>query len=71
MNPRNQEVFMTDAPPAAIYIRLNDELQERLDRYLARLRKQQPGFRLTRSDAVRDLMSKGLDVVEQDEPEKS
>lgn len=45
-------------------IRVGDELMERLHRFAARLRSEQPGLTVKLSDVIRILLGKGLDVVE-------
>ena len=47
-----------------IVIRLPGALVERVDAHVERLRAEQPGLRITRSDAVRMLLSKALEAVE-------
>lgn len=44
--------------------RLPDELIDRLDRHVQRLRAASPGLEVTRADVVRMLLTKGLDDVE-------
>ncbi len=41
-------------------LRLPEELVVRLDRYLDKLREDLPGVELTRTDAIRTLLEKGL-----------
>ena len=55
----------SEAQPKQTYVRLDDELLARIDRYAERLAAQQPGFRPTRSDAIRILLHKGLDAEEE------
>lgn len=56
-----------ESQPKATYVRLDDVLLARIDRYAERLAAEQPGFRPTRSDAIRILLHKGLDAEELDE----
>jgi hypothetical protein len=56
-----------ESQPKATYVRLDDALLARIDRYAERLAAEQPGFRPTRSDAIRILLHKGLDAEELDE----
>jgi predicted DNA-binding protein len=51
-------------------IRLPDELFARIDAYAERLRKEQPGLEVNRAMAIRLLITKGLDAVEQKKPKK-
>jgi hypothetical protein len=45
-------------------VRLPVVLIERLDAHAARLRGESPGMEVTRSDAIRSLLTEGLDRVE-------
>jgi metal-responsive CopG/Arc/MetJ family transcriptional regulator len=45
-------------------IRIDDQMLSRIDAYVEDLKKKYPGLRLTRSDAIRDLVEKGLATVE-------
>ena len=47
-----------------IPFRLPADLVKRLDRHAARLGKEQPGLRATRSDALRVLLNAALDQAE-------
>ena len=47
-----------------IVVRLPKPLVERVDAHVERLKKAQPGLRVTRSDAVRMLLSLALDGAE-------
>ena len=44
--------------------RVPDELVKRLDKYAGRLRREQPGLRATRADALRMLLTEALDQKE-------
>lgn len=44
-----------------VAFRLSDSLIVRLDEYVARLRLEQQGLKVTRADAVRMLLTKGLE----------
>jgi hypothetical protein len=56
---------MAKPPPMAVTpIRLPVALIKRLDRHAARLRAEQPGVNITRSDAIRLLLSRALDREE-------
>jgi metal-responsive CopG/Arc/MetJ family transcriptional regulator len=48
-----------------IYVRLDDELLGRIDRYAEKLAAKQPGLKPSRSDAIRVLLYKGLDAEEE------
>jgi hypothetical protein len=48
-----------------IPFRLPSDLVKRLDLYAERLRRQQPGLRATRADALRLLLNEALDRVEE------
>ena len=53
-------------------IRLSDEELARIDAYLEKTRAKHPGMRMTRSDAMRDLIERGLRASaaqDGDEPE--
>jgi hypothetical protein len=43
-----------------IYVRLDDELIAKIDRYAEQLAAAQPGLKPSRSDAIRVLLNKGL-----------
>jgi Arc/MetJ-type ribon-helix-helix transcriptional regulator len=45
-----------------IFVRLNEELVARLDEYVARMAEEQPGLKPNRSDAIRILLNKALDM---------
>lgn len=47
-------------------VRLPVEVIDRLDRYIAKLRKKQRGIKVTRSDAMRVLLARALDDAERD-----
>jgi metal-responsive CopG/Arc/MetJ family transcriptional regulator len=51
----------------SIYVRLDDTLLARIDRFAEHLATQQPGLKPNRSDAIRVLVHKGLDAFEQEE----
>ena len=48
-----------------VAFRLPLELVERLDAFAARMEKESPGLRITRADAARLLLTRGLDDVDQ------
>ena len=54
-----------ESQPKATYVRLDEALLARIDRYVERLAAEQPGFRPTRSDAIRILLHKALDAEEE------
>jgi metal-responsive CopG/Arc/MetJ family transcriptional regulator len=56
-----------ESQPRQIYIRLDDGLLARIDRYAERLGATQPGLHPTRSDAIRVLLHRALDAAELDE----
>lgn len=45
-------------------MRLPDSLIERLERYAERMRREQPGFAVSRTDVVRLLLTRAIDEVE-------
>jgi hypothetical protein len=47
-----------------IFVRMPDDLIERLDRYVERMRREQLGSTPTRSDAIRVLLYRALTAVE-------
>ena len=47
-----------------INFRVSDEMAERIDAWLASLQARMPGIQMTRSDAIRDLLERGLKDVE-------
>ncbi len=46
-----------------VFVRMTEDLLERIDRYVERMAREQPGTLPTRSDAIRVLLYKGLDTV--------
>jgi metal-responsive CopG/Arc/MetJ family transcriptional regulator len=50
-----------ESQPKQIYVRLDDALLARIDKYVDRLAVGQPGLKPSRSDAIRILLHKGLD----------
>ena len=52
-----------DAPMLVTPIRLPRLLLRRLDAYAKQLRDEQPGVQITRSDAIRLLLERGLDTM--------
>ncbi len=50
--------------PVSTPIRLPEALRRRLDAYAGRLRREQPGITITRSDVMRLLLERGLDALE-------
>jgi hypothetical protein len=54
-----------ESQPKATYVRLDEALLARIDRYAERLAADQPGFRPTRSDTIRILLHKALDAEEE------
>jgi hypothetical protein len=51
-----------ESQPKQIYVRLDDDLIAKIDRYVERLAERQPGLRPSRSDAIRILLHRGLDA---------
>jgi predicted DNA-binding protein len=51
-------------PLAVTAFRLAAEMLKRLDRHARRMERRNPGLRLTRGDAVRELLTRGLDEAE-------
>jgi hypothetical protein len=54
----------TKGETPAVAFRLPATLIERIDRHVRRLRLQHPGMAFSRTDALRELLSVALDVVE-------
>jgi hypothetical protein len=52
----------SESPPKQIYVRLDDDLLARIDRYVERLATRQPGLNPSRSDAIRILLHRGLEA---------
>jgi len=55
---------------AQVAFRLPAAILAKLDEHVARLRRLVPGVRLTRADAVRALLERGIEAVEAEEREK-
>ena len=58
---------MPSEPTTQVAFRLSNRLLSRVDRHAKRLARQQPGISFTRVDAVRDLLTRALDIVEKPE----
>jgi metal-responsive CopG/Arc/MetJ family transcriptional regulator len=56
-----------ESQPKQIYVRLDDALLARIDRFIEHLTAQQPGLKPNRSDAIRVLVHKGLDAFDTEE----
>ena len=54
----------SSAKQTHIPLRVHDDILERIDLHLARMRNEEPGIEFTRVDAVRSLVSRGLAVAE-------
>jgi metal-responsive CopG/Arc/MetJ family transcriptional regulator len=57
----------SESSPKQIYVRLDDMLLSRIDRYAERRAAEQPGLKPTRSDAIRILLHKALDADTREE----
>jgi Arc/MetJ-type ribon-helix-helix transcriptional regulator len=53
-----------------IYLRMPEDLLTALDRYTERMRAEQPGINLSRSDVIRFLLSKALTAMREAEEER-
>jgi metal-responsive CopG/Arc/MetJ family transcriptional regulator len=60
---------MPSEPTTQVAVRLPDRLLARVDRHAKRLAKQERGVQFTRTDAIRDLLTRALEVVEEKEGE--
>jgi hypothetical protein len=58
---------MGESLPRQVYVGLDDATLARIDRFLEQLSAQQPGLKPNRSDAIRGLVHRGLEAVEQQE----
>ena len=58
---------MASEKTSPVGFRLPDSMLERIDEYVARLAKVQPGVGVSRTDAVRALLLRALDVVEREQ----
>lgn len=56
--------FMPQEPTTQVAVRLTDRLLSRIDRHAKRLGKEQRGVQFNRTDAIKDLLVRALDVVE-------
>jgi hypothetical protein len=54
-------------PTLQVAFRLPEQLVARVDRHAKRLGKKQRGVTFTRTDAIRDLLARALDIVEKGE----
>jgi hypothetical protein len=59
------EQRMAQAKRPGVFIRMDTDLLERIDAYVDRMARDQPGTLPTRSDAIRVLIYKGLDATSQ------
>jgi Arc/MetJ-type ribon-helix-helix transcriptional regulator len=55
----------SEPQPKATYVRLDESLLARIDRYAEKLSVEQPGLHPNRSDAIRILLHKALDAEEE------
>jgi len=53
-----------ESPARQVYVRLDDATLARIDRFAEHLAAEQPGLKLTRSDAMRVLIYRALDQLE-------
>jgi hypothetical protein len=53
-------VMACESPAKQTYVRLDEEVLARIDRFAEKLAAEQPGFKPTRSDAIRILLHKAL-----------
>jgi len=53
-----------------VFVRMPEDLVTALDRYVERMKLEQPGTSLSRSDAIRVLLYRALAAVEQAEQER-
>ncbi len=56
---------MAKEPTQQVAFRLPDSLVARLDRHVARMTKEHPGLDFSRADAVRSLLTRALDQIEE------
>ena len=54
-----------ESQPRATYVRLDEALLARIDRYIEKLSTDQPGLHPNRSDAIRILLHKALEAEEE------
>lgn len=62
--PYGYHSMMPKEPTTQVAFRLSDRLIARVDRHAKRLGKAERGVEFSRADAVRDLLTRALDVVE-------
>ncbi|MDQ3341486.1 MAG: hypothetical protein M4D80_40545 [Myxococcota bacterium] len=60
---------MPTEPTTQVAFRFAKRLLARVDRHAKRLGRQQPGITFSRADAVRDLLTMALDLVEKKDGE--
>lgn len=60
----NNNAGVPTEPTTQVAFRLPDRLVARIDRHIKRLAKDQRGVTFTRTDAIRDLLTRALDRVE-------
>ena len=65
----NTVCVVPSEPTTQIAVRLTDRLLARIDRHAKRLGKEQRGVQYNRTDAVKDLLVRALDAVENKEAE--
>lgn len=66
--PKTGRPKSTTAPKTLTAFRLPPELIARIDAYAERLQRETPWSMVTRADAARALLGRGLEAVEQEAP---
>ena len=59
---------MAREPTQQVAFRLSETLVKRLDRHVERMTSAHPGLNFSRADAVKSLLTRALDEVEDDDP---
>ncbi|MBA3461077.1 MAG: hypothetical protein H0T46_14025 [Deltaproteobacteria bacterium] len=63
----NTIVAVPQEPTTQVAVRLTDRLLSRIDRHAKRLGKEQRGVEFNRTDAIKDLLARALNIVESKE----
>ena len=64
---RRRKPASKNARTERVFLRLEEELMDRIDSHIERMDLTFPGLGVTKSDAIRSLLYKGLELYEEEE----
>ena len=67
---RRRKPASKNARTERVFLRLEEELMERIETHIERMNQTYPGLGVTKSDALRSLLYKGLELYEAEEEEE-